>query len=128
MVLQHDLYGRFLRLSCLSFFRAKGLDPLQGGFVLALTQLCIWRCNLCREALRQPGKKESDHPWPRAVHPLHFLHSLSSQPLLHRGGLFDGCGHRVCGSLGEAFIGDVSEEDDLALNLGIAGSTKNWER
>ncbi|MCU0597505.1 MAG: MFS transporter [Desulfobacterota bacterium] len=53
---------------------------------------------LCRKAFRQPGEEESHHPGPCLVHSLHFLHPLSSQPLLHRSRLSHGCGHWLCGS------------------------------
>jgi len=77
---------------------SKGLDPLQAGLFWPSTRLCIWPCNPLQGGFRTAWAEKTHHPGPRPVHPLHFLHSLSSQPLLHRSSLSDGCGHWLRGS------------------------------
>jgi MFS family permease len=104
---------------------SKGLDPLQAGFVLALNAGVYL-------AVQPFAGRISDSLGRKKVITLGIVLCtlcISLIPFLP-GPFYIGAaclmavGIGCVAPLGEAFIGDVSEEHALALNLGIAGSYK----
>jgi MFS family permease len=104
---------------------SKGLDPLQAGFVLALNAAVYL-------AVQPFAGRLSDSLGRKKVITLglalctvciSFIPFLPN-PFYIGAACLMAVGIGCVAPLGEAFIGDVSEEDALALNLGIAGSYK----
>jgi len=104
---------------------SKGLDPLQAGFVLALNAAVYL-------AVQPFAGRLSDSLGRKKVITLglclctlciSFIPFLPS-PFYIGAACLMAVGIGCVAPLGEAFIGDVSEEHALALNLGIAGSYK----
>jgi MFS family permease len=104
---------------------SKGLDPLQAGFVLALNAAVYL-------AVQPFAGRLSDSLGRKKVITLglalctvciSFIPFLPN-PFYIGVACLMAVGIGCVAPLGEAFIGDVSEEDALALNLGIAGSYK----
>lgn len=103
----------------------KGLDPLQAGFVLALNAAVYL-------AVQPFAGRISDSLGRKKVITLgivlctlciSFIPFLPN-PFYIGAACLMAVGIGCVAPLGEAFIGDVSEEHALALNLGIAGSYK----
>jgi MFS family permease len=103
----------------------KGLDPLQAGFVLALNAAVYL-------AVQPFAGRLSDSLGRKKVITLgivlctlciSFIPFLPN-PFYIGAACLMAVGIGCVAPLGEAFIGDVSEEHSLALNLGIAGSYK----
>jgi MFS family permease len=104
---------------------SKGLDPLDAGFVLALNAAVYL-------AVQPFAGRLSDSLGRKKVITLglalctvciSFIPFLPN-PFYIGAACLMAVGIGCVAPLGEAFIGDVSEEDSLALNLGIAGSYK----
>ena len=104
---------------------SKGLDPLQAGFILALNAAVYL-------AVQPFAGRLSDSLGRKKVITLglvlctlciSFIPFLPN-PFYIGAACLMAVGIGCVAPLGEAFIGDVSEEDALALNLGIAGSYK----
>ena len=104
---------------------SKGLDPLQAGFVLALNAAVYL-------AVQPFAGRISDSLGRKKVITLgivlctlciSFIPFLPN-PFYIGAACLMAVGIGCVAPLGEAFIGDVSEEQSLALNLGIAGSYK----
>jgi MFS transporter, ACDE family, multidrug resistance protein len=104
---------------------SKGLDPLQAGFVLALNAAVYL-------AVQPFAGRLSDSLGRKKVITLgivlctlciSFIPFLPN-PFYIGAACLMAVGIGCVAPLGEAFIGDVSEEHALALNLGIAGSYK----
>ena len=104
---------------------SKGLDPLQAGFVLALNAAVYL-------AVQPFAGRFSDSLGRKKVITLglalctlciSFIPFLPN-PFYIGAACLMAVGIGCVAPLGEAFIGDVSEADALALNLGIAGSYK----
>ncbi|HEX9911510.1 MAG TPA: MFS transporter [Desulfatiglandales bacterium] len=104
---------------------SKGLDPLQAGLVLALNAAIYL-------AVQPFAGRLSDSLGRKKVITLglvlctlciSFIPFLPN-PFYIGAACLMAVGIGCVAPLGEAFIGDVSEEDALALNLGIAGSYK----
>jgi len=104
---------------------SKGLDPLQAGFVLALNAAVYL-------AVQPFAGKLSDSLGRKKLITLglvlctlciSFIPFLPN-PFYIGAACLMAVGIGCVAPLGEAFIGDVSEEHALALNLGIAGSYK----
>ena len=104
---------------------SKGLDPLDAGFVLALNAAVYL-------AVQPFAGRLSDSLGRKKVITLglalctvciSFIPFLPN-PFYIGVACLMAVGIGCVAPLGEAFIGDVSEEDSLALNLGIAGSYK----
>jgi len=104
---------------------SKGLDPLEAGFVLALNATVYL-------AVQPFAGRLSDSLGRKRVITLglalctlciSFIPFLPN-PIYIGAACLMAVGIGCVAPLGEAFIGDVSEEQALALNLGIAGSYK----
>ena len=101
----------------------KGLDPLRAGFILALNAVVYL-------AVQPFAGRVSDSFGRKKLITLGLTVSTVSiaalpflgYPYYILGGCVLALGIGCVSPLGEAFVGDVSDDDDLALNLGVAGS------
>jgi len=104
---------------------SKGLDPLQAGFVLALNAAVYLAVQPFAGRLSDSLGRKKVITLGLALCTLciSFIPFLPS-PFYIGAACLMAVGIGCVAPLGEAFIGDVSEEHALALNLGIAGSYK----
>lgn len=104
---------------------SKGLDPLQAGFVLALNAAVYLAVQPFAGRLSDSLGRKKVITLGLALCTLciSFIPFLPS-PFYIGAVCLMAVGIGCVAPLGEAFIGDVSEEHALALNLGIAGSYK----
>ena len=104
---------------------SKGLDPLQAGFVLALNAAVYLAVQPFAGRLSDSLGRKKVITLGLALCTLciSFIPFLPN-PFYIGAACLMAVGIGCVAPLGEAFIGDVSEEDALALNLGIAGSYK----
>ena len=104
---------------------SKGLDPLQAGFVLALNAAVYLAVQPFAGRLSDSLGRKKVITLGLALCTLciSFIPFLPN-PFYIGAACLMAMGIGCVAPLGEAFIGDVSEEDALALNLGIAGSYK----
>jgi len=104
---------------------SKGLDPLQAGFVLALNAAVYLAVQPFAGRLSDSlgRKKLITLGLVLCTLCISFIPFLPN-PFYIGAACLMAVGIGCVAPLGEAFIGDVSEEHALALNLGIAGSYK----
>jgi MFS family permease len=104
---------------------SKGLDPLQAGFVLALNAAVYLAVQPCAGRLSDSlgRKKVISLGIVLCTLCISFIPFLPN-PFYIGAACIMAVGIGCVSPLGEAFIGDVSEEQALALNVGIAGSYK----
>ena len=104
---------------------SKGLDPLQAGFVLALNAGVYLAAQPFAGRLSDTlgRKKVITLGLVICTSCISFIPFLPS-PIYIGAACLMAVGIGCVAPLGEAFVGDVSEEHALALNLGIAGSYK----
>jgi len=104
---------------------SKGLDPLEAGFVLALNAAVYLAVQPFAGRLSDSLGRKKVITLGLALCTLciSFIPFLPN-PIYIGAACLMAVGIGCVAPLGEAFIGDVSEEQALALNLGIAGSYK----
>ncbi len=104
---------------------SKGLDPVDAGFVLALNAAVYLAVQPFAGRLSDSlGRKKVITLGLALSTPCISLIPFLPNPFYIGAASLMAVGIGCVAPLGEAFVGDVSEEQALALNLGIAGSYK----